>query len=455
MIATNFWNELVPATCHNDPKPKVHIQAASAAAVRFARSRSSICSSASDRVAPGGRSGEKQNTGPEHQRYQSDSHWGRGWWGWRCVAALQLKPANSKMWNVMEMGTYAFTESRTWASRPMSPIWFLSRSRNLRVVFSFSISANVCRKRQSDHQNAKEFSAQKRVLKNKRALAPASPIWLLKRTILVMDVLIFKASATASPHRFRPRTMALPNAGLKQNALGLGFGVADETEAGKDELGGSAVLLQLIGEVLFGHHGARGAEEAKRSVVGDFFYMSFVWRSYNRKPSPQEHWNRLWMSTKTAISWTIYFISSQAKHHKSQCEISKYVNLGCCHWHTCAIAHPILKQNSLSWIRTFPGKTSARSGCFCWSVALVASKKHTQVGLRYLCTSPCHSIIWKHDPNSSCNIFILYYTINIPIPLDCCHCGNETGTEQMVSRVNRDASWCAMHPFYYSLLGGD
>ena len=32
-------------------------------------------------------------TGPEFQHHQSDSLWGRGWWGWCCAAKLQPKPA--------------------------------------------------------------------------------------------------------------------------------------------------------------------------------------------------------------------------------------------------------------------------------------------------------------------------------------------------------------------------
>ena len=91
---------VVAATFHNHPKPQVHNQSASATALRFALSRSSICFSASHWAAPG----------------SNDSS----------------DPATHRAW------------------RPASPKGFALRSRNVRVLFCGIALAKAC-----DVQNVK------------------------------------------------------------------------------------------------------------------------------------------------------------------------------------------------------------------------------------------------------------------------------------------------------------
>ena len=159
---------------------------------------------------------------------QGHSHGGWSRWGSYCAARRRLKPAMRKMWkserNLMEIWkahSEIFRESNTTnekirknekknrASTPLSPISFLSRRRNLRVVFTFSISANACQKRQSDTQNGKEFSTQTGLkpamcqmwnLKEietckSRASTPLSPIWFSRRSRFLRVVLCCNASA--------------------------------------------------------------------------------------------------------------------------------------------------------------------------------------------------------------------------------------------------------------------
>ena len=220
----------------------------------------------------------------------------------------------------------------------MSPISFFKRERNLSVVFTFSISANACCKRQSDTQNGKECSAKKN---NKRALAPASPILLCTRLISVMELLIFKASATASA---RATTRCSPPASRRRKTAAASASAAPKPP--RRSSGGRLFRFSRSARSSSRRHGA-GAEEA-RSVVGDFlekdiflviFGDVFVVSEWKMKPIWIEICIELYkyiinviVNTKMTISW---WNSSQVKPIIiAQCEISKHLNLDCCHWHT-------------------------------------------------------------------------------------------------------------------------
>ena len=86
------------------------------------------------------------------------------------------------------------------------------------------------------------------------ASAPAAPILFLPRSIILMVVLIFKASAKASPRQFPLQQRSTSNKmeeirSFEAKALSLGFCRA-QIAVEKIEPCGSAVMLQLLGKVL-------------------------------------------------------------------------------------------------------------------------------------------------------------------------------------------------------------
>ena len=232
------------------------------------------------------------------------------------------------------------------------------------------------------------------------AFAPASPIPLPPRTIQVTTPLIFKASATASA----PHHLSLPSergsASTEEVEVDTNGGsldvcvaqtAAEKVGAVKVEPSGSAVSLQLLGELLR-CHGARsqrsqiggGGFLRKRDFSCDFWWRSCCFRmekwSWVELKSDEicNYWiNQLWVQKQQ-------YHDKNKNHFKSSQSTLRFLNIWI--WMVaidttaCMFPYPSSIVDCLSWIRTFPGNKSAKSsGWSCCSSAFVASnrqKKH-------------------------------------------------------------------------------
>ena len=262
---------------------------------------------------------------PGERLRQGHCHQGRDWWGWCCASLHWPRPAMRKMWYLQrKIEENAFRGSKTRASTPASEILFDLRMRLVRVLLCCKASANAC-----DVQTVKStgnqespfekypgpqhrchqsychggrgiwewcspsasqpmpaekgnltlklhksfFSAKRNFEKQKGLCTSVSNLitWQVDPGDDAVDLQGFRQGLCPS-HHLSPRTRLRceRRSRSQKNCGGLDCGAQTTV---KVELGGSAVFFQLLGEVLFGCHGA-GAEET-RSVVGDFLQKGF------------------------------------------------------------------------------------------------------------------------------------------------------------------------------------
>ena len=379
---------------------------------------------------------EKQHPGPWHLCHQSDLQGGRDWWRSCCVALHWPEPAGSKLWNLINIinrtWESAFRRSKTLGLNTNVTNLILSKPENSECGVHLK-HLSQCLQERAIWQS-KEFSAKKTFRKQSQsAFAPTSLIPFHLRSISVMELLIFKASATASA----PHHLSLPQRGsTSTEEVEVENTAAASTSAAPKQVP-KASEPKLVSKRVPKPSEPSWESWPRRSTVGRLSSFSCLarssfWASRSRSRRRQEisgefltkwviscdcwwcsmvsEWNMKpifelsIVSTKTTISWWDSF-QVKTNYKCTMWDIS--ICMVATDTPACWFPYPPSIVECLSLIRATPVNKSAKSqGGSCCSSAFVASnKKNTSgLGLCYLGISPYHSTC--SFPNSSRNMFM-------------------------------------------------